>query len=818
MLVGAISTCLGSLGVAEDFYRYRAFISYRHTDNDRKWARWLIEKLETFRTPSALVKRGAPARIGQIFRDDDEIPAANDLSGQIQAALSTSQFLIVVCSPATPKSKWVRREIEFFRSLGRGDRILALLIDGTPEESFPPELLRFERERVLPDGSKTTEWIEEEPLAADVRPRTDERQRVTERRAFLRIAAGLLGVGYDDLVQREKQREARKQRIRGAVAAATLLGAAAGGYEYWDYNTLHTRYYRDFGTRWGVPFGVGEIGSDAAAHRSVSYAIDTLHSHVIAMRRENGSHGLVPLPGDGIDGESWEAGVAQWRLPYPADRAVEVDVYGKFDDIAHSSAGNKLRVENFTWQPDGSAIVAFKNPGGGAQALQALDSGLVGAATAEVISRASLIASHRYVFSPEGYVSRKLYQTVWGASARDSEGSFGKSYDHNKDGEITDRRDLDAQGNALTDKRGIAGLRISYDAAGEFSSAMWLDTHGKPTANALGYSIRRVKLDGYGNRVEESFLDAGGHLVLTKDKRIAHIARRYDERGNKIEEDDFGTDGKPVLRADRGVARVLLKYDARGNDIEESYFDVAGRPVLRKDYGNARITIGYDANDNDIEERYFGTDGKLIAAANDLRIAGENISYDARGKLTEAKFFGVDGKLVLRGDTGFARQIWKYDEHGREIEEDYFDAAGKPVAATDDGTARLTVRYDERGNEIEDDYFGVDGKSVVTTDAGCARKMRKYDDRGDETEEDCIGVDNRPILRRDAGVARVTAQYNDLGQKTEERYFGPDGSPVLDKDSHAAAVHFDYNTQGGLIATRRYGIDGKLLPGPGPGG
>ena len=89
--------------MAEDFYRYRAFISYRHTDNDRKWARWLIEKLETFRTPSALVKRGAPARIGQIFRDDDEIPAANDLSGQIQAALSTCQFLIVVCSPATPR-------------------------------------------------------------------------------------------------------------------------------------------------------------------------------------------------------------------------------------------------------------------------------------------------------------------------------------------------------------------------------------------------------------------------------------------------------------------------------------------------------------------------------------------------------------------------------------------------------------------------------------------------------------------------------------------------------------------------------------------
>ncbi len=34
-----------------------------------------------------------------------------------------------------------------------------------------------------------------EPIAADVRPRSDERRHVTERRALLRIAAGLLGVG-----------------------------------------------------------------------------------------------------------------------------------------------------------------------------------------------------------------------------------------------------------------------------------------------------------------------------------------------------------------------------------------------------------------------------------------------------------------------------------------------------------------------------------------------------------------------------------------------------------------------------------------------
>ena len=45
---------------------------------------------------------------------------------QIKQALTASRFLIVVCSPYTPRSKWVEREIELFNSLGRGYRVLVL--------------------------------------------------------------------------------------------------------------------------------------------------------------------------------------------------------------------------------------------------------------------------------------------------------------------------------------------------------------------------------------------------------------------------------------------------------------------------------------------------------------------------------------------------------------------------------------------------------------------------------------------------------------------------------------------------------------------
>jgi hypothetical protein len=55
---------------------FAAFISYKHTEPDRKWAAWLHKKLETYRVP-----RGIPApqlgtrRIGRVFRDDEELAA-----------------------------------------------------------------------------------------------------------------------------------------------------------------------------------------------------------------------------------------------------------------------------------------------------------------------------------------------------------------------------------------------------------------------------------------------------------------------------------------------------------------------------------------------------------------------------------------------------------------------------------------------------------------------------------------------------------------------------------------------------------------------
>jgi tetratricopeptide (TPR) repeat protein len=209
-------------------YAYRAFISYSH--RDKAVAARLHREIESYRIPSKLVGRATavgsvPRRLTPIFRDRDELPASADLGGELNAAITASMFLIVICSPGAAKSPWVDKEILQFKRTHGEKRLLALIVDGTPlasgipgredEECFP-RALRF---RLGHDGELSATLAE--PIAADLRSEAD-----GHRLAKLKLIAGLTGVALDQLVQREAQR--RMQRLT-AVAAGSMCGMVMTG-------------------------------------------------------------------------------------------------------------------------------------------------------------------------------------------------------------------------------------------------------------------------------------------------------------------------------------------------------------------------------------------------------------------------------------------------------------------------------------------------------------------------------------------------------------------------------------------------------------
>src|SRR5262245_2991371 len=211
---------------------FAAFISYRHTEPDRRWAKWLHSALERYRVPKQLVRQlGVSGRIGRIFRDEEELAASSDLSAGIREALENSEYLIVVCSPRTPLSEWVNAEIEHFRSLGQSQRILALLIEGEPSEAFPKALREIRRSVVDATGQSREKLETLEPLAAEVREHDTDRRRFRERMAKLRLLATILGCRFDDLRQREQER--RRRTITYAVAFLVVLSSPMAGLGFW---------------------------------------------------------------------------------------------------------------------------------------------------------------------------------------------------------------------------------------------------------------------------------------------------------------------------------------------------------------------------------------------------------------------------------------------------------------------------------------------------------------------------------------------------------------------------------------------------------
>ena len=195
---------------------YNAFISYRHHPDDSRVASQIHRLLEHYRVPKALRKQSK--QITRLFRDKEELPITSNLTDDITRALQNSDFLIVICSPHTRESTWVQREIETFLKTHHRSRVLTVLAEGEPYDTIPEILLR--EERVDPETGET-ELVDIEPLSCDWRLPL----RQAKREELPRLAAALMGCGYDELRRRERQYRSRRL-IAGCSAALAATASS----------------------------------------------------------------------------------------------------------------------------------------------------------------------------------------------------------------------------------------------------------------------------------------------------------------------------------------------------------------------------------------------------------------------------------------------------------------------------------------------------------------------------------------------------------------------------------------------------------------
>lgn len=654
--------------MAEFSFTYGAFLSYAHADH--QWAVWLHRALERYRVPRRLAGAHGLRRLGKIFRDEEELAAAAELGPKIEAALKASDVLVVVCSPRSARSKWVNQEIDAFKRLSREHRVFALIVDGEPHDAAQecfPEALKHRT-----DGKPA------EPLAVDVR-------KFGREDSVLRLVAGMLDVGYDDLRQREvRKRRAELRRAQALFTSGLMLVAAAltGGY------FAATNY----------------VDASERTSRLFSRESNTLF--------EEGQYAkaiLMALYGD----PSAEAGIAEQLVrPSGFADAREALVRGHTHNTLRKTFDGSGSVSSVVFSPDGRFVLtaslegpAMLWPVAGGEALATFAGPPSGGFSPD---GKFVLTSSSVALSPDG----KLVLTSWGdgtmklwpvegGAARVTFDNSGKSMSEaifSPDGRfIATRSNTDVK---VWPAGGGQGLEIYRSPVSMLTSI---------AISPDGSSV----LVGNSNGTATLLPAAGGDALAT----FSH------ENNASITSVTFSPDGSFVLTASAdGTARIwpatgggafyILEHES---SVSSAAFSPDGRFVLTGRFdGKAELWL--------IEEQqqmatFTGHTGAISAVA-----------------------FSPDGTLVLTGSVDQTARLWLTSEQ-RPLATGGHKDAGDAVAVAPDGKSVATGNYEGivtvwamgagtalttfQGHEepVNEVAFSPDGKLMVTGSEDTTAKL-----------------------------------------------------------------------------------------------
>jgi WD40 repeat protein len=198
---------------------YDAFVSYSHVADGRLAA-------ELQRGLQRLARPVFARRSLRVFRDETGLSTNPHLWGSIEAALSVSEWFVLLASPEAARSEWVTRELTAWLSSKPLERILVVVTDGQ---------LGFMSDGVVDRGVTTClpevfiNALTGEPRWLDLRWARGEDQLDLRngrfRAAVADLAAPIHGIPKDDL-ESDDVRQQRRAR-RWAWTAATIVAVLA---------------------------------------------------------------------------------------------------------------------------------------------------------------------------------------------------------------------------------------------------------------------------------------------------------------------------------------------------------------------------------------------------------------------------------------------------------------------------------------------------------------------------------------------------------------------------------------------------------------
>ncbi|WP_185832670.1 toll/interleukin-1 receptor domain-containing protein [Streptomyces sp. WAC 04229] len=207
--------------------RYAAFISYSHTPDTHR-ARLLRQALHTFARPWNRM------RALRVFLDNAAMSTEHDLWSTVEQALGDSEYLLLLASPESRASKWVGKEIDWWRQGPRPEKLLLVVTGGEIHWDEAGGDFDFARSTCLHPalrGHFTAEprWVDLRWMDAD---HSGDLREPRFREAVADLAAPLHGRPKDelfgeDVTQRGRLRRFRRGMLAGMTALAVLASATA---------------------------------------------------------------------------------------------------------------------------------------------------------------------------------------------------------------------------------------------------------------------------------------------------------------------------------------------------------------------------------------------------------------------------------------------------------------------------------------------------------------------------------------------------------------------------------------------------------------
>lgn len=192
-----------------------AFISYNH--KDVKWAKWLQDKLESYKLPSDIHNEFEDSRyLRPVFRDKTDLDTGI-LANELRKELEESKYLVVICSPNSAKSAWVSDEVKAFIEMGRLDFIIPFIVSGTPHNYKDRDCNSPYDDECYPTFLR--QHTQQHPELELLGISADE---VGKEKAFIRVVSRMLGVSFDVLWKRH-DRDKRNRRIVSVLCTCILL-------------------------------------------------------------------------------------------------------------------------------------------------------------------------------------------------------------------------------------------------------------------------------------------------------------------------------------------------------------------------------------------------------------------------------------------------------------------------------------------------------------------------------------------------------------------------------------------------------------------